>query len=68
MTVIVSLVWVALLASGLAWEIYSRVDPRRVSVSRIAAAVGASRLGRVLLIAAWAFVGLHLFARYTLPR
>lgn len=65
---VVALAWLALLATGLTWELFSRDDPRRLSLTRIAVALGSSRLGRLLLIVGWAFVGLHLFARYTLPR
>ena len=65
----VSLIWLALLAAGVMWELYCTVVDRRwVSLTRIGAVIGESVTGRVLLVAAWAFVGLHLFARYTLPR
>jgi hypothetical protein len=65
--VLVSLIWLALLAAAPVWELYCNlVDRRWVSLTRVA--VGRSRAGRLLLIAAWAFLGWHLFARYTLPR
>jgi hypothetical protein len=67
--VFVSLVWLALLAVALMWELCCNVvDPRWVSLIRIGAAIGQSLAGRLLLLATWAFVGWHLFARYTLPR
>lgn len=65
---IVPIIWLALLVTALIWELYCLIDQRRVGLTRIAIAVGANRLGRLLLVVAWAFVGLHLFARYTLPR
>jgi hypothetical protein len=67
--VVVSLIWLALLAAGLMWELYCNlVDRRWVSLTRVGVVIGRSRAGRLLLVAAWAFVGWHLFARYTLPR
>jgi hypothetical protein len=65
----ISLVWLALLAVAVLWEFYCNLgDPRWVSLIRIGAAIGHSLAGRLLLLTGWAFVGWHLFARYTLPR
>jgi len=67
--VVVSLVWLALLAAGLLWELYCNlVDRRWVSLTRVGAVIARTRTGRLLLVATWAFAGWHLFARYTLPR
>jgi hypothetical protein len=67
--VVVSFVWLALLAAGLLWELYCNlVDGRWVSLARVGAVIARSRAGRLLLVAVWAFAGWHLFARYTLPR
>jgi len=67
--VLISVVWLVLLAFVVMWELYCNVvDPRWVSLVRIGAVIGRSLAGRLLLLAAWAFVGWHLFARYTLPR
>ncbi len=66
---VVSLVWLALLAAGLLWELYCNlVNGRWVSLTRVGAVIARNRAGRLLLVAAWAFAGWHLFARYTLPR
>jgi uncharacterized protein DUF6186 len=65
----VSLLWLALMASAVLWELYTTfVDPRRIGITRIGAAIGRHQAGRLLLVAGWAFIGWHLFARYTLPR
>jgi hypothetical protein len=67
--VVVSLIWLALLAAGLLWELRCNLlDRRWVSITRVGAVIGRSRAGRLLLVVAWAFAGWHLFARYTLPR
>jgi hypothetical protein len=67
--VVVTGVWLALLAVALGWEAYCRLADRGwVSLHLIGAAVGRRRTGRLVLVLLWAFVGWHLFARYTLPR
>ncbi|HEY2043296.1 MAG TPA: DUF6186 family protein [Jatrophihabitans sp.] len=65
---VISVAWVVLLAAAVTWELYCGfVDRRWVSLTRIAAVVAQKPVGRLFLFAAWAFVGWHLFARYTLP-
>lgn len=60
--------WLILLASGVLIELLSRtgriVTPTLI---RTGALVARSVVGRLSLLAFWIFVGLHLFARYTLP-
>lgn len=66
---VVSLIWLALVAAGLLWELYCNlVDRRWVRLTRVGAVIARSRAGRLLLVAVWAFAGWHLFARYTPPR
>jgi hypothetical protein len=38
-----------------------------MDLGEIGARVGSRLPGRIVLVAAWAFVGWHLFARYTVP-
>ena len=65
----ITILWLALLGLGVLWELRChRSDARWVSLSAIARRVWGRPGGRVVLIALWAFVGWHLFARYTLPR
>jgi hypothetical protein len=65
---VVALVWTALLVAALAWECWCRLArPRWLGVTEVCVATARHPVGRLLLIAVWAFVGLHVFARYTLP-
>ena len=65
---VVALVWTALLAAALAWECWCRLArPRWLGVSDLCFAVARHPVGKLLLIAVWAFVGWHVFARYTVP-
>ena len=60
--------WLILLASGVLIELLSRLG--RIStptLNRTGAVIARSVVGRLFLLAFWIFVGLHLFARYTLP-
>lgn len=61
--------WIALLTVSVALEVISWAAPRRISsLERTGARIAIRVSGRALLWALWIFVGLHLFARYTLPR
>lgn len=65
----VTVLWVALLAAAVAWEIVCRCSGGRwTSLGELAGAMAARRAGLVILLVLWAFVGWHVFARYTLPR
>lgn len=64
----VTATWIALLTVSALIEIWSRVRPARTStLSRTGSMIARSISGRAILIALWIFVGLHLFARYTVP-
>ena len=63
--------WVALLVALVALELAARVAPRRIAVRlvapvRLAGRVATSRTGRLVLLLAWGFAGVHLFARHRL--
>jgi hypothetical protein len=63
-----AIAWTVLLGAALAWECWCRLArPRWLGVTDVCAAIARHPVGKLLLIAAWAFVGLHVFARYTLP-
>lgn len=65
----VTWVWIALLFAVVIVELWSRKHPERFSSLSRTGALLASRLpGRVVLVVLWVFVGLHLFARYTIPK
>jgi hypothetical protein len=65
---VVALMWTTLLGAALAWECWCRLArPRWLGVTEVCVATARHPVGRLLLIAVWAFVGLHVFARYTLP-
>lgn len=60
--------WILLAAGLLGWEaVCRRSGGTRPGLGQAVSAVWRRRLGRWALVAAWAFVGFHLFARYTLP-
>jgi hypothetical protein len=61
--------WVALLGISVVVEVIGRVRPGGVATLRRVGALVAVRVpGRLLLVVIWVFVGIHLFARYTVPR
>jgi hypothetical protein len=67
--VIGTVLWFVLLGGSLLLELLARLVPSRFStLSQFGASVASLRTGRVLLILFWIFVGVHLFARYTIPR
>jgi hypothetical protein len=60
--------WLILLFSGVLIEVLSRAGRITTpTLIRTGALVARSVVGRLFLLAFWIFVGLHLFARYTLP-
>jgi hypothetical protein len=66
--VIVTGVWVALLAAVVVCEVVCRRSGGRwLPLESVVARLWAGRPGRVLLVVAWAFVGWHLFARHGSP-
>jgi hypothetical protein len=61
-------VWVALLVLLLTWEFVCRRHPSRwTSLAGLGARLWGSVTGRAALLLVWAFVGWHVFARYTVP-
>ena len=65
---VVTIVWLVLLFAALGWESYSAVINRRwLSLMWVTAAMSRRPSSRLVLIGVWAFIGVHLFARYTLP-
>ena len=65
---VVAVAWTALLGAALAWECWCQVArPRWLGVSDLCLTLARHPVGRLLLIVVWAFVGWHLFARYTIP-
>jgi hypothetical protein len=65
----VTIAWIVLLAASLVVELVSRRHPQRVAtLEQTGARIATSVLGRAILWSAWIFVGVHLFARYTIQR
>ncbi|HEV2426928.1 MAG TPA: DUF6186 family protein [Acidimicrobiales bacterium] len=62
------LAWAAILTVAVALETGARLGARWPTLDALAARISSARAGRIALYAAWLFVGLHLFARYTVPR
>lgn len=61
--------WLVLLGASVLIELLARFLSARTSTLAQLGATLASRVpGRVILIILWIFVGLHLFARSTIPR
>lgn len=65
---IATALWLALVAGALALEIAAHRTGAVAPLSRVAARLGATRTGRVVFWAVWAFVGFHLFARDSFAR
>lgn len=65
----VSVLWWMLIGLGAAFELAARVRPALVvPLARLGARLASYLPLRVALWAGWIFAGVHLFARYTLPR
>ncbi len=62
-----TVLWLALLGAGVTIELVARTQRRTATLSRFLQSIAARGVGRAALLAFWLFVGLHLFARYTLP-
>ena len=63
-----TIVWIVLLAAGVVWEIACLLSRGRWTSLTSLGQTAANRLpGKIVLIGIWAFIGWHLFARYTLP-
>lgn len=60
--------WLVLLGLSAAVEVASRLRAGPTpTLARVGAVIATRFSGRVILILLWVFVGLHLFARYTIP-
>lgn len=60
--------WLVLLGLGAVWEVVCRRSGGRwTSLGAVGGRLWTHLPGRIILIAVWAFVGWHVFARYTLP-
>jgi high-affinity nickel permease len=60
--------WLVLLGLSVAIEAASRLRAgSTATLARLGAVIATRVSGRVVLILLWVFVGLHLFARYTIP-
>ena len=63
-----TIAWIVLLAAGVLWEIGGHLSHGRwTGLTALGAVVASRPLGTLVLIGIWAFIGWHLFARYTLP-
>jgi hypothetical protein len=66
--VVITVVWLVLLASGLGLEVAGHRILRRVTgLAGVLSVLWRRTPGRLLLVVAWGFLGWHFFARYTLP-
>ncbi|MGD0883193.1 MAG: DUF6186 family protein [Acidimicrobiales bacterium] len=64
----VTVLWVVLLSAAVVWEVVCRRSGGRwTSLGELAGAMAARRPGLIILLVLWVFVGVHVFARYTLP-
>jgi hypothetical protein len=64
----VTVLWWVLIAGGAALEVAGRIRPALVApLSRLGDRVASHLPLRVALWVGWIFVGVHVFARYTLP-
>ncbi len=63
---IVTACWAALFLGALGLELAARASGRFSTLGALGARLASHRLGLVFLFALWAFVGWHLFARYTI--
>jgi hypothetical protein len=66
--VVITVVWLLLLASGLGLEAAGRGVPRRVTgLAGVLSVLWRRAPGRIFLVLAWGFIGWHFFTRYTVP-
>ncbi|HXQ90688.1 MAG TPA: DUF6186 family protein [Acidimicrobiales bacterium] len=66
---IVTVAWLVLGATAALWELVCRRSGGRwASLGAIGSAWWQRLPGVIVLIAVWAFVGWHVFARYTVPK
>ncbi len=64
----VTAIWLVLFGLAVAWEARCHLGANPPpGLTNLAGAAWRHPAGRVVLLAAWAFAGWHVFARYTLP-
>jgi hypothetical protein len=63
----VALAWLAIAVMVVIVEVVARKNGRFSRIGDLGRLVASRPLGRLALVAVWAFVGWHLFARYTVP-
>jgi hypothetical protein len=64
-----NVLWFVLLGASVAVEVLARLYPQRfATLTQFGTKVASHLAGRLLLVLLWVFVGVHLFARYTIPR
>jgi hypothetical protein len=64
---IVTIAWLSLAVAALVLESLSRRSTGLKSLGALGSRISSRRAGRLALVAVWALVGWHLFARYTIP-
>jgi hypothetical protein len=64
---VVTVAWLALAVAGLTVELVARRGGHFMTLGEVGSRIASHRVGRLGLVAVWAFVGWHLFARYTIP-
>jgi Family of unknown function (DUF6186) len=63
-----NIAWAAIAFAGVAWQIGCTLGwTGKAGIGRVLGRLNRRLPGRLLLFGAWAFVGVHIFARYTLP-
>lgn len=65
---VATVAWLAILATAIVWAAVSHTGSGWASLTTMALRLWRNPLGRIAYVAIWAFVGWHVFARYTLPR
>jgi hypothetical protein len=66
--VVATVVWSGLVVMGVAWEVRCRRPGSHwMSLSELGGRMGSGLPGRIVLLVLWAFVGWHVFSRYTIP-
>jgi hypothetical protein len=60
--------WAAIAVAGVAWQIGCKLGwTGKAGIGRVLERLNRRLAGRLLVFGAWAFAGVHLFTRYTLP-
>jgi hypothetical protein len=62
-----TIAWLVLLGAMAALEGFGRSTGRLLTPSALVARLSRRLPGRIVVFVFWAFVGWHLFARYTVP-